>query len=189
MVTGIRLIASRSGIVSATGATLRALIKRRTLSRAFGDSTIVMTRWKLGPRLSDGAGNALVNSSGFVWLLERLFGFGAAGWRTSISRRLFGQLLESLSRSHAVGIRLIGWIFFGAITTKFFMEGMPAILTVPTMGLGWIIAIPCAAACILKPTAVLAAWERSGIRRYLNSLLRPGVAASSVRSPVCESRI
>lgn len=171
VVTGIRLIASRSGIVRTTGATLRALIKRRTLSRAFGDSTIVMTRWKSGPRLSDGAGNVLVNSSGLVWLLERLFGFGAAGWRASISRRLFGQLLESLSRSKTVRIRLIGWSFFGAISTKFFMEGMPAILTVPTMGLGWIIAIPCAAACILKPDAVVAAWDRSGIRKHLHRKL------------------
>ena len=116
-------------------------------------SSLVMRR--MVPAVASPAGGqrgTVANGSRLLHYVEGLLDRAASAWRRSSVRT---GLETAFNESPASRVRLGGCVGVAAAITH------TALVGIGSVGFGWIAAVPFAAACVWRPEAVIAAWQRS----------------------------
>jgi hypothetical protein len=103
---------------------------------------------------------ALAEGSILLRTLDGLFAVAGQHWHISSTRRRLNAFLRGDEDRDERVVWLAGWMALSAVATRAAILGFSGLLGAPASGLGWLVAVPFAAAAILKPAAVLKAWRQ-----------------------------
>ena len=135
-------------------------VESRLTRSSFLCGRVVPRIWRTAPD----AVVPLANDSILLQTIEHIFQIMALGWRAVTSRHRVRAILDGPFAPAADRVRLGGWLVLSAATTHVLLVGISDLVAPPAAGLGWVAVVPFAAACILKPQAVIAAWQARRLR-------------------------
>ena len=104
---------------------------------------------------------ALVRASRLVRAAEGAIDRCAAAWQASLTYRRLVSVIVSPHDSPATRVRRAGCMAISAAATHGAFVGIERLEAAPGSGVGWFCWAVFAAACVVRPDAVVAAWNRS----------------------------
>ena len=135
-------------------------IESRLTSSSFLYSRVVFRLWQTAPD----SVVSLANDSVLLRTIEHVFQRTVADWRDVTTRHRVRAVVDGALAPTAHRVRVASWLALSAATTHAVLVGISALAAPPAAGLGWIAIVPFAAACILKPQAVIASWQARRLR-------------------------
>lgn len=135
-------------------------IESRLTSSSFVCARVVPRLWRVAP---DSVAS-VAKDSVLLRTIESVFHCTVVRWRHAATRRRIRAVVDGPLAPVAQRVRLGGWLALSAATTRVLLAGISDLAAPPGVGLVWVAVIPFAAACILKPQAVIAAWQARWIR-------------------------
>ena len=104
---------------------------------------------------------AIASRSRLLRMLEQFFEGVLAAWRSSAMRARGAAIVRGPGTGAPHFVRMGGWAALSAAVVHIALTGVESLFAPPMSGVGWIAVIPLAVVCIIRPDAVVVAWNDS----------------------------